>query len=57
MTLLREPLRMLAHDWLNRHWDELPLEGDLPLSWVDELTAEFEAALEDRWREWREKKS
>lgn len=57
MTLLRKRLEMLAHDWLNVHFDDLPLEGDLPLSWVDELAEEFEAALEDRAREFVEKKS
>ena len=53
LDLLREhrELGLLAMDYLEKHWDELPCE-DLPLGWVAGLAAEFEAALEDRGREW-----
>ncbi len=57
LDLLREhrDLGLLAINFLEKHWDELPCE-DLPLNWVADLTAELEAALEDRAREWLEKK-
>ncbi len=56
LGLLREQheLRLLAMTWLDKHWEELP--EDLPEGWVEELTAELEAAVEDRAREWLEKK-
>ena len=54
LDLLREhrELGLLAMAYLENHWDDLPCE-DLPLSWIAELAEEFDAALEDRWNEWR----
>ena len=53
LDLLREhrELGLLAMAYLEKHWDDLPCE-DLPLSWVADLAAEFEGAIEDRGREW-----
>ena len=48
-------LKLLAMAWLDKHYDELPC-ADVPPSWVADLTAELEAAIEDRAREWLEKK-
>jgi len=51
-------LKLLAMAWLDKHYDDLPICGcaDVPQSWIDDLTAELEAAIEDRAREWLEKK-
>ncbi len=47
-------LGLLAMGWFDKHWDELPLKDsqEFPVGWLLELTEEFEAALEDRGREW-----
>ena len=51
-------LKLLAMAWLDKHYDDLPICGcaDVPQSWIDDLTAELEAAIEDRGQEWLEKK-
>ncbi|KKK76737.1 hypothetical protein LCGC14_2860620 [marine sediment metagenome] len=54
LELLRER-ELLAMEYLDKHWDELPCE-ELPLKWIAELAQEFDAALEDRWQEWRARK-
>jgi len=53
LELLREhrEFGLLAMAYLEKHWDELPCD-ELPLKWITELAQEFDAAIEDRGREW-----
>lgn len=48
----RWELGLIAMGWFDKHWDELPLDGDFPVTWLLELTDVMEARCEDGAREW-----